>query len=146
MMGSERLWFARIRAAIDHPVMGPLLYRLNVNRLVISKMARGHVYSDPSWLTGDRLLAKVATARAKGARYGSARFITGALDRVGNRTAFLDLAKRANVPILVIHEGDTPPKSHAEMEALADLPSVKVERLPIGKLAIHEELPDIVLR
>jgi len=30
------------------------------------------------------------------------------------------------------------------MEALADLPNVKMERLPIGKLAIHEELPDIV--
>ena len=30
------------------------------------------------------------------------------------------------------------------MEALADLPNVKMERLPIGKLAIQEELPDIV--
>ena len=144
MMGDEGHWFARVRAAINQPVMAPLLYRLNVNRLVISKMARGHVYSDPSWLTGDRLLAKVAAARAKDARYGSARFVTGALDRIGNRTAFLDLAKRANVPILVIYGGDSPPKSRAEMEALADLPNVKMERLPIGKLAIHEELPDIV--
>jgi pimeloyl-ACP methyl ester carboxylesterase len=138
MRGGERPFFALIRAAIDHRVISPLLYRLNVNRLVVSKMARGHLYNDPSWLTGDRLLANVAVARARGARDGSVRFVTGALDRVGNRAAFPNLAKRTNVPILVIHGDDTPPKSRAEMEALADLPNVKVTRLPIGKLAIQK--------
>ncbi|OKO92417.1 hypothetical protein AC629_00550 [Bradyrhizobium sp. NAS80.1] len=144
MMGGTRAWFARVRAAVDHPVVGPLLYRLNVSRIVIRKMAREHVYSDPGWLTGDRLTEKLAVTRAPGARHGSVRFVTGGLDRIDSRGAFLDLARHANVPILVVYGNETPPKSRAEMEALADLPNVRSERLAKGKLAVHEELPDAV--
>ncbi|MDI4236750.1 alpha/beta hydrolase [Bradyrhizobium sp. Arg237L] len=144
MMGGERPWFSRIRAAIDQPLIGPPLYRLNVSRFVISKMARGHVYSNPDWLTGDRLAAKLAVTRAEGARHGSVRFVTGALDRVDNRAAFLDLVRRADIPILVIYGAETPPKSRAEIEALTGLPNVQVKQLPKGKLAVHEELPDHV--
>jgi pimeloyl-ACP methyl ester carboxylesterase len=144
MMDGNRPWFARVRTAIDHPVLGPLLYRLNVSRFVISKMASGHVYSDPHWLAGDRLGAKLAVTRAEGARHGSVRFVTGALDRVGSRAAFVDLARRANVPILVIYGRDTPKKSRAEMEALGYISTVQLAQLPAGKLAVHEELPDAV--
>ena len=35
-----------------------------------------------------------------------------------------------------------PPKSLAEMEALAHLPEVKSVRLPRGKLSVYEEFPD----
>jgi pimeloyl-ACP methyl ester carboxylesterase len=144
MMDGNRPWFVRVRTAIDHPVFGPLLYRLNVSRFVISKMASGHVYSDPGWLAGDRLAAKLAVTRAEGARHGSVRFVTGALDRVGSRTAFVDLARQADVPILVIYGRDTPKKSRAEMEALGNVPTVRVAQLPTGKLAVYEEFPDAV--
>lgn len=144
MMGGPRRWFSRVRGAIDAPVVGPLLYRLNVSRFVVARMAREHVYGDPGWLTADRLARKLAVTRAPGARHGSVRFVTGALDRVESRAAFLDLAQDAKIPILVVFGEETPPKSRAEMEALADLPHVRVERLPKGKLAIHEELPDAV--
>jgi pimeloyl-ACP methyl ester carboxylesterase len=144
MTNGPRPWFARVRKAIDNPVVGPLLYRLNVSPFVVRKMARGHVYSDPDWLSGERLAAKLAVTRASGARHGSVRFVTGALDRVESRRAFLDLAKAANIPILVVYGGETPPKSRAEIEALADLPNVRATRLATGKLAIHEELPDAV--
>ncbi len=66
------------------------------------------------------------------------------LDRVENRASFLDLARRANVPILVLYGDETPRKSRIEMEALAEIPGVRIERLPKGKLAIHEEFPDSV--
>jgi pimeloyl-ACP methyl ester carboxylesterase len=144
MMDGERPWFARVRAAIDRPIIGPLLYRLNISRFVVSRMARGHVYSDPAWLTGDHLARKLAITRAEGARYGSVRFVTGALDRVDNRVTFLDLARRANVPVLVIYGADTPRKLRAEIEALRDVPNVRVSQLSAGKLAVHEELPDAV--
>ncbi|QQO23473.1 hypothetical protein JJB98_27835 [Bradyrhizobium diazoefficiens] len=72
------------------------------------------------------------------------RFVTGALDRVESRAAFLDLARRANAPILVIYGEETPSKSRAEMEALCELPNVRVKRLSAGKLAVHEEMPDAV--
>ena len=144
MMDGERPWFAHVRAAIDRPIIGPLLYRLNVSRFVVSRMARGHVYSDPGWLTGDHLARKLAVTRAEGARYGSVRFVTGALDRVDNRLSFRDLTRRANVPVLVIYGAETPRKSRAEIEALHDVPSVRLNQLSTGKLAIHEELPDAV--
>jgi pimeloyl-ACP methyl ester carboxylesterase len=130
-------WLARVRAAIDRPVFDPLLYRLNLNRFVVRMMARGHVYSAPAWLAGERLAAKLAVTRAPGARHASVRFVTGALDRIATREAlFLDLARRAQVPVLVVYGAETPPKSRAEREALAELPGMQVKRLPKGKLAL----------
>lgn len=144
VLNGQRPWFKRIRAVLDRPVVGPLLYRMNVSRFVILKMARGHVYENPAWLSGQRLSAKLAITRTQGARYGSVRFVTGALDRVESRASFLDLARRANVPILVLYGDRTPRKSRTEIEALAEIPGVRTERLPRGKLAIHEEFPDSV--
>jgi len=144
VMNGQRPWFARIRAVMDWPVIGTLLYRINVSRFVISRMSRGHVYHDAQWLSGQRLSSKLAITRTDGAKYGSVRFVTGALDRVRSRVSFLDLARRAHVPILVLYGAETPRKSRAEMEALAQIPGVRIERLPIGKLAIHEEFPDAV--
>lgn len=107
-------------------------------------MAREHVYSDTGWLNSNRLTEKLAVTHAPGARYGSVRFVTGARDRVGSRSTSLDLAQRANVPIPVVYGEETPTKSRAEMEALAEFPNVEVKRLSSGKLAIHEEMPDAV--
>jgi len=144
MMGGQRPWFTRVRAAVDHRGIGPLLYRLNISPFVVAKMAREHVYSDPDWLIGDRLAAKLAVTRALGARHASVRFVTGGLDLVADRAAFLDLAHRAKTSILVVYGDQTPAKSRAEMEALSALPNVSIKRLAVGKLSIHEEFPDAV--
>ncbi|HEX4023697.1 MAG TPA: alpha/beta hydrolase [Steroidobacteraceae bacterium] len=146
MMGGQRAWFGRVRAAVDRRDIGPLLYRINVSRFVVTMMAREHVYDDPRWLSDERLAAKLAVTRAPGARHASVRFVSGALDRVDSRAAFLDLARRANVPILMIYGAHTPPKSRLEIEALAQLPNVRATRLPMAKLAVHEEFPDAVAR
>ena len=142
MMGSVRPWFSQVRAAIDHPILGPLLYRLNVSRFVVRKMAREHVYSDLGWLSAERLAEKLAVTRAPGARHGSVRFVTGALDRVPSRAAFLDLARRANVPTLVVYGAQTPSRSRAEIEAMGPIPNIELQLLPRGKLSVHEEFPD----
>ncbi len=144
MMGGERPWFARIRAAVDAPVLGPALYALNLSGPVIRKMVVGHVYSDPTWLTPERMAAKRAVTSAAGARHASVRFVTGGLDRVASRDAFLALAEKAAVPTLVVYGAETPPKSRAEMEALAARPGIESVRLPQGKLSLHEEFPDAV--
>jgi pimeloyl-ACP methyl ester carboxylesterase len=70
------------------------------------------------------------------------RFVTGRLDPLASRDEFLALARRAAAPILVVYGAETPPKSRAEMEALAALPGIRSIRLPRGKLAVHEEFPD----
>src|SRR5262249_6855284 len=139
--GTYRSWFGRIRSAADRPGIGPVLYRLNVNRFMVRRMGGEHVYSDPNWLSGDRLSGKLAVTQAQGARYASVRFVTGCLDRVVSRSQFLDLVRNANKPVLVVYGDETPPRSRAEMDALAELPNVRMERLPKGKLSIHEEFP-----
>lgn len=143
-MVGYRPWFARVRTAIDLPLIGQLLYRVNVSRFIVTRMAREHVYSDPDWLSGDRLSAKLAVTQARGARHASVRFVSGYLDRVASREDFLSLARRAGKPMLVVCGDETPARSRAEMESLSVLPNVKIERLPKGKLSLHEEFPDAV--
>ena len=132
-------WIAR---AGDLAVLGHLLYRLNVNPPVVRMMARGHVYSDPNWLTG--FSEKMAVITAPGARYASIRFVTGMLDLMQDRSSFVQTAKCVNDPILVVYGAETPRTSKAEMEALAAVPNVEITQLPYGKLAVHEEFPDAV--
>jgi hypothetical protein len=96
MVGVYRPWFAQVRKALNLPIVGELLYRLNVSRLVVTKMARKHVYSDPNWLSGDRLAAKLAVTRTPGARHGSVRFVSGYLDWIGSRAEFPDLVRKVN--------------------------------------------------
>jgi pimeloyl-ACP methyl ester carboxylesterase len=144
MAGGDRSFFSTIRRAVEMPGIGPLLYRLNVNPFVVGKMVAGHVYSDTGWLTGERLAEKRQVIDAPGARFASAAFVTGALDRVTTRTDFVALAARATASLLLVYGGETPPRSRAEMEALAELPGIRTERLARGKLSVHEEFPDDV--
>jgi pimeloyl-ACP methyl ester carboxylesterase len=144
MMG-YRSWFARVRTAIDLPLIGQVLYRINVSRFMVKGMAREHVYSDPDWLSGDRLSAKLAVTRASGARHASVRFVSGYLDRVANRDGFLSLVQKAGKPTLVVYVDETPTRSRTEIESMAALPNIQVERLPKGKLSLHEEFPDDVV-
>lgn len=139
MMGGQRPWFARLQAAIDHPFVGPLLYRINVSRWVVGKMAREHVYCSPSWLSADRMEEKLAVTRSTGARHASVRFVTGVLDLFHDRSAFLDSLRNLSHPVLMIYGGDTPRKSLAEMDAIAPLANVEAIRLPHGKLGLQEE-------
>src|SRR5438477_9816597 len=142
MMGGHRPFFDRLCRLVDLPLIGPLIYRLNVNRPVVRYMGAGHVFSDPAFLDSERLPEKLKVVRAPGARFSSVRFVTGRLDPARSRDEFLDLARRASVPILLVYGAETPSRSRAEMEALSTLAGVRSILLPRGKLAVHEEFPD----
>ncbi|QCI64021.1 alpha/beta fold hydrolase [Phreatobacter stygius] len=144
MMGGQRPWFRRIRAVIDAPLIGPALYALNLSGPVVRKMVVEHVYSDKGWLTPDRLAAKRAVTAQPGARHASVRFVTGGLDRIGDRDGFIDLARGTGLPTLLVYGAETPPKSRAEMDALSAVAGIETVRLGHGKLAIHEEFADEV--
>ncbi len=144
MMQGERPWFATVRRSLDMPVLGPLLYRLNVSRPVMRHMATGHVYADVSWLTEPHLRQKLAVTNAPGARHASVRFVTGALDPFASRDEFLSAARGCGLPILVLYGAGTPPRSKAEIEALRAIEGAELVELATGKLAIHEEFPDAV--
>jgi pimeloyl-ACP methyl ester carboxylesterase len=142
MMNGRRPFFDRLCRLFDVPMLGPLLYRLNVNRMVVRYMAARHVYSDPAWLDRERLEQKLAVTRASGARYASVRFVTGVLDPLPDRDAFLDRARRTQIPILTVYGEDTPRRSRAEIAALATVPGVTSVSVPRGKLSFYEEFPD----
>lgn len=142
MAGKRMALFHAIARGVDLPIAGGAFYRLNVNALVIGMMARGHVYADPAWLTGDRMAAKRAVTEASGARYASFRFVAGELDPFQTREAWLDAARSVSGKITVLCAEGTPRKSRAEMAILADLENVATTMLPRGKLSYYEEYPD----
>jgi hypothetical protein len=142
MMDGHRPFLDRLCHLVDRPILGPLIYWLNVNPLVVRRMVAGHVYADPGYFTGERLHEKLAVVRADGARFASVRFVTGRLDPLADREAFLECGRRTKSKILVIYGADTPRKSRGEVEALAALPGIRSVRLPHGKLSVHEEFAD----
>jgi pimeloyl-ACP methyl ester carboxylesterase len=140
MMSGRKPIQGRIRRSIHAPVIGELLYRLNVSRPVVRMMYRRHVFADPAFLTDDLLADRMRLTRQPGARFASACFVTGALDPFDDRRAFLAVARRVQGPMLMLYGPDTPPKSRAEMEALADLPGIESRLLDRGTLGMAEEL------
>jgi pimeloyl-ACP methyl ester carboxylesterase len=140
MMNGRKPIQARIRRWIHAPVIGELLYRLNVSRPVLRMMYRRHVFADPAFLTDNLLADRMHVTRRPGARFASACFVTGALDPFDDRAAFLAAAGRIRSPMLTLYGPDTPPKSRAEMEALADLPGIESRLLERGTLGMAEEL------
>lgn len=141
MMSGRRAKFPGLARAVDLPLVGPMLYQLNVNRPVVGMMARGHVYADPEWLNAGRMQQKLAVTRATGARHSSIRFVAGCLDPFSSQDEFLQAAQRVAVPIISLFAETAPRKSRAEMEALAELANVKTVRLAEGKLSFYEEFP-----
>ncbi|NEQ28660.1 MAG: alpha/beta hydrolase, partial [Microcoleus sp. SIO2G3] len=73
-----------------------------------------------------------------GARFAPAAFVTGAIDPAIDRQEFLGYAQACTVPILAIVATQAPPKSGAEMEAIAELPNVQTAQIA-GTLGLYEE-------
>ncbi|SEB05953.1 alpha/beta fold hydrolase [Rubrimonas cliftonensis] len=142
MLARRPDWLARVRAAVDAPVIGPMLYALNLSRPVIRRMARGHVYADPAFLAPDRFPAKLAVADAPGARFASVRFVTGALDPFDDGATFRAAGAALGARLTLVWGAETPGKSRAEMGALADAAGVTPTIVAGAKLGVHEERPN----
>lgn len=142
MAGRRLALFRWLSRAVDLPVVGPPLYRLNVNGRVIRMMTRGHVYADPSWPTPDRMAPKLAVTEAPGARHASFRFVAGQLDPFVDRAAFLGAARSVRGKLLSIYARNCPRKSKAEMLELGRLDNVESLEMQSGKLSFYEEFPD----
>src|SRR5439155_26542135 len=119
-MGSHPTAYAWVRAVIGTPVVGEALYRLNTTPSVIGFMYRRHVYGETAPVTPTFVAQKQGVARRPGARFASAAFVTGSLDPVAGRDAFLALFDPLPAPTLVLCGIATPRKSKAEMAALVD--------------------------
>jgi len=142
MMGPERRGLiAGIRRAVEAPVLGEALYRLNISPPVIGRMMRAHVYADPAHVTPGVIADKHAITRHPGGRFGTAAFVTGGLDPCETRKDFLDLFTDDALPsILVLRPERAPRRSGAEMDALIATGYVGRASIP-GALSPHEEYP-----
>ncbi len=142
-MGEHPRAYAGARSLVGAPVIGEALYRLNTLRSVIGLMYRRHVYAEPSGITPLFIAKKQEMARRPGARFASVAFVTGQLDPVSDRSAFLALFDPPPVPTLVFCGNATPPRSRAEMAALADRSEIDLRWVP-GSLGLHEEYAQAV--
>ena len=101
-------------------------------------MYRRHVYADPSTLTPAVLQQKRQLTQQPGARFGAAAFVTGGLDPYLDRATAITQLQSLMIPVFVAVGESSPPKSKAEMIALAEVANVTSCTLP-GTLGLHEE-------
>lgn len=106
-------------------------------------MYRRHVFVDEQHLTQDYIQQRRQSTQRPGARYAPAAFITGELDLVQSREAFLQYLESLTCPVMIVVSEQAPPASKAEMEEMVSLPGVQFTRLP-GTLGLAEEYGDTV--
>jgi pimeloyl-ACP methyl ester carboxylesterase len=140
MARGQKPWLKLVRDLIRTPSIGQSLYQLNTTPSFLGFMYRRHVYANPTHLTADVLTQKRQLTQQPGARFGAAAFVTGGLDPyVDRETAIADL-QSLNIPVIMAIGESSPPKSKAEMLALAEVAGVTSFTLP-GTLGLHEEYP-----
>ena len=132
-----------VKNLVRSPVIGQGLYYLNTTPSFLHLMYKRHVYVDESKLTPEFIAQKHQITSKNGARYAPAAFVTGAIDPVTDREEFLKLLESVSIPVLIILAENAPPKSKAEMEAMAGLEKVQTFRLE-GTLGIYEEYSEAV--
>jgi pimeloyl-ACP methyl ester carboxylesterase len=127
-----------VKNLVRSPIIGQGLYYLNTTPSFLRLMYKRHVYVDETKLTPEFIAQKHQITSKHGARYAPAAFVTGAIDPVATREEFLSYVSCVSIPVLIILAENAPPKSKAEMLAMAELEQVQTVRLP-GTLGIYEE-------
>lgn len=127
-----------VKNLVRSPLIGQALYGLNTQPAFLKWMYRRHVFVDDRQLTPEYIDQRHQSTQQPGARYAPAAFVTGGLDPVPNRAAFLDYFEQITCPVMVVVAEQAPPASKAEMEAMATLPQVQSTQLP-GTLGLAEE-------
>jgi pimeloyl-ACP methyl ester carboxylesterase len=140
MARGQKPWLKLVRDLIRTPIIGQFLYQLNTTPSFLRFMYRRHVYTNPTHLTAELLARKRELTQQPGARFGAAAFVTGGLDPYGNRADIIAHLQSLTIPVLLVIGEDSPPKSKAEMVALAAVSGVTSATLP-GTLGLHEEYP-----
>ena len=137
MAGRQSRAFPKLRALVEAPLLGPLLYRLNTTRALLAWMSRRHVDVAGPGLTPEGIAERQRLSRQRGARFASAAFVTGGLDPYEDPDGWLQAARQLETPLTVVLADQAPPKSLAQMQALAAVAD-RVEQLP-GRLGAHQE-------
>ncbi|NER79899.1 MAG: alpha/beta hydrolase [Leptolyngbya sp. SIO1D8] len=138
VMGAPSAMRSGVRALVRSPLIGQTLYNLNTHPAFLKWMYRRHVFVDAAKLTPDYIQQRHQGTQQPGARYAPAAFVTGGLDPVQTREAFLAYFEGLSIPVMVVVAEQAPPSSKAEMMEIAALPNLQVAQLP-GTLGMAEE-------
>ena len=138
MARGQQPWLKIVRALIRTPIVGQFLYQLNTTPSFLKFMYQRHVYVDATKLTADFMSQKRQLTQQPGARYGAGAFVTGGLDPYVDRSEAIAQLQSLDIPVLMAIGENSPPKSKAEMIALAEVANVVSCTLP-GTLGLHEE-------
>jgi pimeloyl-ACP methyl ester carboxylesterase len=145
MMNKPPEQFKLVKDLVRSPILGQFLYKLNTHPAFLRYMYRRHVYTDAEKLSKKFIEDKWEITQQNDARFGSAAFVTGALDTFKNREELLSKFSCLKVPVTVVIAQQSPPKSKAEMEALAKMPGVQAKVIA-GSLGLHEEYPEALAK
>ena len=144
MMGeAKRKSYRMVQRLINLPIVGQFLYWTNTTTPFLMFMMKRHVYGNADHITPDVLRSKRKITQVRGARFGSAAFVTGALDPVRSSEDWLKYFQPLRLPVLMVIGEQMPPKSRKEDEIVANFSGVQVVRTP-GSLSLHEEYPETV--
>ena len=143
VMGAPETMRSGVRELVRSPLIGQALYWLNTRPSFLKWMYRRHVFVDDTKLTPDYIAQRHQGTQKPGARYAPAAFVTGGLDPVQTREAFLACFDSLSIPVMVIVGENAPPSSKAEMETVAALSQVQAVSLP-GTLGMAEEYGEAV--
>ena len=143
VMGAPSTVRSGIKELVRTPLLGQALYGLNTHPAFLKWMYRRHVFVDEQRLTPDYIQQRHQSTQQPGARYAPAAFVTGGLDPMPSREAFLQSLEALTCPVMVVVAEQAPPASKAEMEAMVELPDVQSIRLP-GTLGQAEEYGEAV--
>lgn len=138
VMGASDTVRRGVRNLVRAPLIGQFFYGLNTRPSFLKWMYRRHVFVDEARLTDDFISQRYQNTQQPGARYAPAAFVTGGLDSAQTRTEFLGYFEGIEVPVMALVAEQAPPSSKAEMEAIAELPQVQVQRMA-GTLGMAEE-------
>ncbi|MDV3352160.1 alpha/beta fold hydrolase [Leptothoe sp. LEGE 181152] len=141
-MGAPGWLAASLRSLVGLPIVGSALYGANTHPAFLKWMYQRHVFVDQTRLTPTFIQQRHRITQQPGARFAPAAFVTAALDPMGDRTEWLQIATAVtadpNNSVRVILADQAPPQSKAEMQALSELPGIQTDHLP-GSLGLYEE-------
>jgi pimeloyl-ACP methyl ester carboxylesterase len=140
MARGQKPWLKLVREMIRTQILGQFLYWLNTTPSFLSFMFRRHVYTDPQTLTPELLTRKRELSQQPGARFGAGAFVTGGLDPYTSRDEATGHLQSLTIPVVIALAEHSPPKSKAEMLALAEVSGINSFTIP-GTLGLHEEYP-----
>ncbi|MEM9244499.1 MAG: alpha/beta fold hydrolase [Cyanobacteria bacterium P01_F01_bin.153] len=137
-MGAPELMASGVRNLVRSPLLGQALYAGNTHPAFLKWMYQRHVYVDGDKLTPEFMTVKHQVTQQPGARFAPAAFVTGGLDPMSDREEWLSVGRSLTMPTQLMLPKQSPPKSKAEMEALAQLPQMQEQQVP-GTLGVYEE-------